>query len=295
MAITENVDTSSNNNDIAPFKNILNDMYAKDLSRKVKIAKRQRAMNGFFISSQAPYGYKKDPNNHNKLIIDYEAAHVVKYIFDMALQKMGTASICNRLMKEGIPTHGEYKALNGDTRFNRFLRQIEGKEKGVWRTVTVNKILKDIVYIGDMENRKYEVENYKTKKRVRVPIEEHIIVKNTHQAIITRDDFDEFQKILKYRIVHKSYDFENFFKSIVFCSCGRRMGLIHKKRKDSFSHQTYYLCQGHINFPEICYKHNQIKYETVKQIVDKRIKFFISQFINDIELEKKNIRIIKTK
>ena len=74
VAITDNVDTLSNNNDIAPFKNILNDMYAKDLSRKVKIAKRQRAINGFFISSQAPYGYKKDPSNHNKLIIDYEAA-----------------------------------------------------------------------------------------------------------------------------------------------------------------------------------------------------------------------------
>lgn len=161
-------------------------------------------MNGFFISSQGPYGYKKDPNNHNKLIIDYEAAQVVKYIFDMVLKKMGTVTICNRLMNEGIPTPGEYKTINGDTRFNRFLRQIEGKEKGVWRTVTVNKILKDIVYIGDIENRKYEVENYKTKIRVRVPIEEHIIVKNTNQAIITREDFDEVQEIMKSRILQKN-------------------------------------------------------------------------------------------
>ena len=76
-------------------------------------------------------------SNHSYLPI----TRIVKYIFDLALQKTGTATICNRLMKEGIPTPGEYKALNGDTRFNRFLRQIEGK-KGVWRTVTVNKILK---------------------------------------------------------------------------------------------------------------------------------------------------------
>src|SRR5690606_25222346 len=74
IAVNDGIDTSKDNNDIAPFKNILNDMYVKDLSRKVKAAKHQRAMNGLYIASQPPYGYKKDPNNKNKLIIDEEAS-----------------------------------------------------------------------------------------------------------------------------------------------------------------------------------------------------------------------------
>ena len=78
IAVNDNIDTLYDNNDIAPFKNILNDMYAKDLSRKVKAAKKQRAMNGLFISAQTPYGYKKDPNDKNHLVIDEEASIIVK-------------------------------------------------------------------------------------------------------------------------------------------------------------------------------------------------------------------------
>ena len=285
VAITDNVDTSSNNNDIAPFKNILNDMYAKDLSRKVKIAKRQRAMNGYFISCQAPFGYMKDPNNHNKLIIDPEAAPIVRRMFDMALQKIGAPTIAKIFTKEGIPTPGEYKAMHGDTRFDKTeIRTEDNGKKGLWVPVTVNKILKDMVYVGDMENRKYEVENYKTKKRVRVPDDQHIIVKNTHEPIISREEYAEVQEILKSRVVTKRHNSENLFKSLVFCECGRRMGLIHKFRKDGTLKQKYYICQGHINYPKICTQSNQIKYDTVKQLVDKRLRLLISQIKNNNEI-----------
>ena len=300
VAITDNVDTSSNNNDIAPFKNILNDMYAKDLSRKVKIAKRQRAMNGFFISSQAPYGYKKDPNNHNRLIIDPEAAKVVRRIYDMALQKIGTTTICKTLMKEDIPTPGEYKAQNGDTKFYRFLRLTETGKQGVWVTVTVKKILTDMVYMGDMENRKYEVEHYKTKKRVKVPFEDHIIVKDTHEAIVTREEFAEVQEILKSRSITKKHFTENMFKGILCCECGWRMGLIHKCDKNGEINQKYYKCQKHYNYPQVCKRSNEIKYSTIKQIVDKRLRLFISKIahnenlINSLTIElKKNNHILE--
>lgn len=277
VAITDNVDTSSNNNDIAPFKNILNDMYAKDLSRKIKVAKRQRAMNGYFIGSQAPYGYKKDPNNHNKLTIDPEAAQIVRKIFDMALQGIGSTTICKTLMNEGIPTPGEYKALNGDTKFYRYLREIGGDKKGVWVVVTINKILKDMVYMGDMENRKYEVEHYKTKKLIKVPDDQRIIVKNTHEAIISREEFEEVQRILKSRSIQKKHFTENLFKGKLFCECGWRMGLVHKHDHQGNYNKKYYKCQKHYNYPQVCTQSNEIKYETIKQIVDKRVRTFISK------------------
>ena len=276
VAITDNVDTLSNNNDIAPFKNILNDMYAKDLSRKIKIAKRQRAMNGYFIASQAPYGYKQDPTNKNKLIIDPEAAQVVRRIFEMALDKKGSTIIANTLMAENIVNPATYKSLNGDTRFDRYIKDDTFKRRGVWIPATINAILKDRVYVGDMVNRKYEIENYKTKKVVKVPLDQRIIVCGTHEAIIKHEEFDEVQKILTSRSTKKVHDSENFFKGIIFCAnCGGRMVLITQKERTGSS-RCFYKCQRHRDNIARCPKSNTITYNTIKTIVDKSLRSFIS-------------------
>ena len=97
IAVNYGVDTLIDNNDIAPFKNILNDMYAKDLSRKVKSAKRQRALNGLFISAQTPYGYIKDPTNINHLIVDEDVRHVIELIFNMCVNGKETPTIAKVL------------------------------------------------------------------------------------------------------------------------------------------------------------------------------------------------------
>lgn len=120
IALNDGFDSDRDDNDIASFKNILNDMYAKDLSRKVKAAKRQRAKNGFFISAQAPYGYKQDPANHNHLVVDEEAAGVVRRIFELALSGFGAVKIAKALKAERIINPSAYKAKNGDTRFSRY-------------------------------------------------------------------------------------------------------------------------------------------------------------------------------
>ena len=93
ISVNDNIDTLYDNNDIAPFKNILNDMYAKDLSRKVKSAKRQRELNGLFISAQTPYGYIKDPTNKNHLIVDEDVRHVIELIFNMCVNGKGAPTI----------------------------------------------------------------------------------------------------------------------------------------------------------------------------------------------------------
>ena len=120
IAVNDGIDTLLDNNDIAPFKNILNDMYAKDLSRKVKSAKTQRAKNGLYISAQPPYGYKVDPTNKNKLIVDNDAAKNVKYIFDLAAEGKNYSEISRTMESLQIISPSAYKALNGDTRFIKF-------------------------------------------------------------------------------------------------------------------------------------------------------------------------------
>ena len=164
IAVNDGIDTNRNDNDIAPFKNILNDMYAKDLSRKVKLAKRQRAMKGYYMSGQPPYGYKQDPDNTNHLIVDKEAANIVRKIFEFAAQGNSFSSISRKLTELGIITPAAYKVKNGDTRFIRYLN----KENTLtnWSYQTVRTILLDSVYKGDMVNHKTEIINYKTKESV---------------------------------------------------------------------------------------------------------------------------------
>ena len=276
IAVNDNIDTINDNNDIAPFKNILNDMYAKDISRKVKSAKRLRMHKGYYISCQPPYGYKVNHNDPNQLVIDEEVVDIVKLIFRLALNNNGVVKIVQELNKRGIDTPSIYKSKKGDKRCLTSIEQRKSKftydEINKWNTNTVGKILRDIVYIGDMENHKYEVKNYKTKKRTRVPKEEHIIVQNTHEAIISRNDFNKVQDLIKGRQRPSKYDFPNIFKGILRCAnCGRKLTIGYHLRKSgrrAYSYQCYDRYLKHPTDTEA----NSIRYEVIYQIVDERIK-----------------------
>ena len=290
VALSDGIDTINQNNDIAPFKNILNDMYAKDLSRKVKLAKRSRALDGLFISAQTPFGYIKDPNNKNHLIVDEEAKDIVVKIYKLAKQGLGTYRIAKILNEEGVITPSRYKFLKGDTRFARF-------NNTIWRTETVKAILTDMVYCGHMENHKCEVSNYKTKKIVRVPDSEHIIVKNTHEAIISEEGFEIVNNMIKSRISPRKYESENLFKSIVYCAhCGNRMVLTHQTRNSNYVSQTY-KCHKHNRDIDLCPEPNTILYSELKQVVLMDLKVlakkinretFIEDFLKRKKLSNKN-------
>ena len=226
IAVNDGIDTSRDDNDIAPFKNILNDMYAKDLSRKVKSAKRQRAHKGYFISAQPPYGYMVNQADKNQLVVDEEAAEVVKEIYRLAMAGKTLVQISELLTKREIITPSAYKTHNGDTRFSRLNKSTE------WCYQTVRQILRDQVYVGDMVNHKYEVANYKTKERVPVPKEEHIVVKDTHEALVSRDDYERVQQIISQRHKPKKHHYDNVFQNLTFCSeCGHRMTVMMKPLK----------------------------------------------------------------
>src|SRR5690606_885394 len=127
-----------------------------------------------------------------------------------------------RLESEKVLTPSAYKVKNGDTRFLRHVNK-RNNDYG-WITVTINQILRNKVYVGDLENFKYEVLNYKTKKRTKVPKDKRVVIANTHEAIICRDDFDQVQIMMKTKYYPSHIEHENLFKSIVFCgACKRRM------------------------------------------------------------------------
>lgn len=257
IAVNDGIDTLLENNDIAPFKNILNDMYAKDLSRKVKSAKQQRAKNGLYISAQPPYGYKVDPYNKNKLIIDAVAAKTVKYIFQLACDGKNYSEISRILEHQQIISPSAYKAMNGDTRFIKFATQDQIYK---WSYQTVKSIVCNRVYVGDMVNHKVETINYKTKERVRIPIEDQIVVPNTHEAIVDRKIFESVNSTLAKRR-KPNHKYENIFKGLIYCAeCGAQMQLIAtQKRKQE--PKPMFRCPKHATNSDACIHHHFIYYD----------------------------------
>ena len=274
IAVNDGIDTNREDNDIAPFKNILNDMYAKDLSRKVKVAKRQRAYKGFFISAQTPYGYKIDPMDTNHLVVDEEVSDIVKEIFRLALSGKSLVQISRILTENQILTPGSYKAMKGDTRFERYLKN--GKTSFSWCYQTVRAILKDRVYVGDMVNHRYEISNYKTKERVSIPAEKHIVVADRHEAIVSREDFERVQQLIKLRYRPKKHEFQNIFQRLIFCAeCGHHMTMMMKPLKSG----TFPLirCTNHFKNPEECRHHHQIYYEDLYAEILKSVQRIAKQ------------------
>ncbi len=198
--------------------------------------------------------------------MDEEPAEVVKGMFSLALAGQSTVQITKILTERKVMPPSAYKAKNGDTKFDRYNQQ-------EWCNVTVQQILRNRVYCGDMKNHKYEVLNYKTKERVVVPKDERIVVEDTHESIVERDVFDRVQALIKQRHKPKRHNYENVLKSLVFCDeCGFRMAFMAKQRKTMIS--KILVCRNHFLRPEVCTHNHQISYHTLYDIVLENIKAF---------------------
>lgn len=281
VAINDNIDTLKNDNDIAPFKNILNDIYIRDLSRKIKMAMKQRAMQGMFVGSAAPYGYIKDPNNKNKLLINPETSKIVRHIFNLMLSGYGAVYIAKRLAKEKVFIPAVVKLKAGDTRFQR---NLEYGSECRWHGGLVRRILNNPVYTGDIVYYKTQIINYKTKKSVSNPKDKWIVVPNMHEAIVTHEEFERAQQLMRERHIPRiKYDIENLFKGLVKCSiCGKPMTLITQKRRGKLV--SYYRCNTFMSL-RVEQKHwTTIKYNELKEIVVSRLKQFFNKFKDDIKL-----------
>ena len=186
-AILDNIDTGldSANNDIAPFKSILNEMYAKDTSKKINSVLQSKRQQGEYLGT-APYGYKKDPDNKYHLIIDEEAAEVVRTIFRKFLEGMGTMQIADYLSEQKIPIPSDYNKRN---RGNKTITY------GLWAQSTVRFILSNEIYTGTVVQGKRKKVSFKSKKFVDVPEENWIRKEDMHEAIISKDDFKRVSRL----------------------------------------------------------------------------------------------------
>lgn len=270
IALSDNYDSDNVDNDIAPFKNILNDMYARDVSRKIKAAKHQRAKDGLFIGSQPPYGYMQKEGNKNQLVIDYCAADVVRLIFSLALQGNGTVSIAKVLKQKRIPTPSAYKYQQGDTRFSRYLDNNPDSYFD-WNSTTVRTILKNSVYVGDLISLKTESTNYKTKQRRQVPVNEQIIRYGTHEAIVCAEDFEKVQKIISHHQCPAELHRDNTFRGLLYCSeCGHPLSIAHRKLK--YNEDDCYRCTYHFKHPDKCQQTHIIYHQVLSKHVLSEIR-----------------------
>ncbi len=220
IAVNDGIDTfekNNGNNDMGAFKSVVNDMYAKDISKKVRTAKKTKAEKGEFIGAFAPYGYKKHPNDITKLVIDEEVSDVVRFIFTEYNKGNGLSYIARRLNEKQIECPSIYKQRTCKFHCKTLT--------GLWGHETVKSILTNRVYIGELIQRKGEMVSYKVKKYIQLPKSEHIIKENAHEAIISKEEFNLAQSILKAKM-HKRHDkqfTDHLLSGILYCPrCGNK-------------------------------------------------------------------------
>jgi len=195
IAINDGYDSfkdENSNNEMAPFKAVFNDMYAKDISKKVRTALKTKQLKGEYLGTTPAFGYKKDSQIKGKLVIDEQSSEYVKKIFELYLSGKSILEISNILTKTEVPTPSQYAKIANTQKYI----------KGAWNDKSVRFILQNEVYIGNTIQNKRKKVNYKINKQVEIPKSQWIKVENTHDAIISKQDFEMAQEMLK----HHSYN-----------------------------------------------------------------------------------------
>lgn len=206
IAINDGYDSDSQYTDIVPFKNVLNEMYARDTSRKIRSAFISKMEQGSYIGNFAPYGYKKDESNKNHLVIDEEAAPIVSKIFKMAANGVRLVEIASYLNDNDILSPIMYRCRN-----NNHLNPDRHSQRKQWTASTVSKLLYNRVYLGEIAQRKTTKISFKSDMIIRNPKDDWIVVPNMHDPIIDQETFNLVQRIRRNRTCTKKEVFTMSF------------------------------------------------------------------------------------
>ena len=254
------------------FKNLINDEYARDISRKTKSSLNTKKKKGDYVAGSVPFGYKRDINNKYHLVIDEETANIVKIIFELAMEGKGTLEISNYLNERNIITSLQYKKMKGlkCSHNNVNFNEIDNLK---WSPTAVATILRNEVYLGNTIQNKYSHVSYKIHKCQKNPEDKWTKVENTHEAIVSKDMFDYinerlFSKIVKIRSNNKY----SLFSGFLLCSdCNRGLHYQEgrKARKDG-TKLKYYVCGTNKYNVNNCSSHI-IHEDKLKDIVIKAI------------------------
>ena len=282
IAVNDNYDSlgdkKASDDLIIPFKNLINEAYCRDISVKIRSQLEIKRKNGQFLGSFAAFGYLKDEQNKNKLVVDQYAADIVRDIFKWKLEGVSPQDIADALNKLGVLSPMEYKRSLG----MKFTTSFKTNAKAVWSAGTVIRILKNPIYTGVLVQGKETTPSYKVHKRITKDESEWTVINDSHEAIISKIDFDSVQKVLKCE-TRRSPDGKavQLFSGMIFCGdCGASM--VRKTVPAGEKKYVYYVCSAHKQ-EKSCSPH-RMRDTTLEEIVLDSLQQHISEVVDMSEL-----------
>ena len=279
VAVSDGVDSDEGEDDFTPFKNIMNEYYAKDISKKRRIVNKMKGNAGVPLSPP-PYGYIKNPDDPRFWVVEPEAAEVVRRIYCMALEGYGLAEIADRLAADGVVNPTYYWRSRGTSRGG----SKSTVEPTKWGHTTVKKILTLQEYCGDVINFKSYSKSYKMKKRIENPEENRAIFLNVHEAIIDRQTWEKVQALQKGTRRKKTTVTQapSVFSGLLKCpECGGNLNFHFNQNNHDIK---FFSCQNHNSGYRKCSKTHYIRLDFLEQVVlyeVKRLACFASEYEND--------------
>ena len=260
IAINDGYDSDSPYTDIAPFKNVINEMYARDTSKKIRSAFTTKMRDGAYIAAFAPYGYQKDPADKNHLVVDTQSGEIVKQIFRLAANGALPIEIARTLNAQGTPSPAVYRCMTHEgLDVNQYSQRQE------WTSATITKMLRNVVYLGHTAQGKTTRVSFKSHLTVSNPRDEWIVVENTHEALVDAETFDLVRRRSASRTCGKKGAFYNLFSGIAKCAdCGKNMSATGTRKKGSPANLT---CGGYKLYGADQCSNHFIDYNVLYEIV----------------------------
>ena len=273
IAINDGVDSDKGDNDFTPFRNLFNNFYARDTSKKIRAIMRAKGNAGEYLCSNPPYGYVKDPTDKKKWIVDEEAAEIVKRIFDLCVARKGLMQIAKVLTADKVLTVNAYYAKrDGKPMPDNLYR---------WSVETIRGILERPEYMGCTVNFKTYSKSHKLKKRLQNALENYRIFPDTQPAIVNRNVFERVQELrANKRRPAKQTERQGLFSDLLYCAdCGSKLHFA--TGKNMTPEQDCYRCARYKSNPGDCTMHF-IREETLKRFMLRRIFDVTAMFFEDI-------------
>lgn len=275
IAVNDGVDSNQEDNEFTPFRNIINEWYAKDTSKKIRAVKRSKGMAGEHIGSHPPYGYMKNPENKKEWIVDEEAAEVVREIFRLCVSGYGPTQIANILTERKILCPTYYALEKGGKP-----RTALPADKFAWNGPVVAKILDRMDYLGHTVNFKTHVKSYKVHKTIHNSPDQWKVFEGTHEAIIDKETFEIVQKIRAGKRRPTRMGEMPMFSGLLYCAdCGSKM-TFHREVSQAVD-KHHYVCGNYRGNTSNCTMH-YIRNVVVERIVLENLKEVI-RYVSDYE------------
>ena len=278
ISLLDGIDTGveSSANDITPFRAIMNDMYAKDISKKIKSVKRDKQRKGQFIGGKPMFGYKMHPTEKKQIVVDEEAAQIVRRIFAMALEGVSCRKIATQLNEDHVPTPATYAGLTIGN---------PGPYTGLWSSERISEMLQNETYIGNMVQGRTVKISYKSKKCLRQARENWVVVENTHEPLVDEETFQKVQMLVSSRKRTKSRTYDFLLRGLIFChECGYPLATLNRKNAAG-EERLFFVCRTYQRFTKagVCTCHS-IKEQTVTEAVLAKVREVCQAYLNADEL-----------